>query len=110
MLPLNLATARPVKRSEFVGDPIAMEAYWKEWSNLEVKGVWNWDTLAEWDHVSEAARVKGEEINFGYLFGFIVIKGDEFPEGDPRSQGNTALYSREMRCVTKIGRSHCFKP
>jgi len=61
-----------------------MEAYWKEWSNLEAKEVWRWSTLCEWDDVSATARANEEEIHFGYLFGFMVIKGDEFPVGDPR--------------------------
>ena len=65
-------------------DSEARNAYWKEWENLESKEVWNWDTLCEWDDVSSKARSKGEEIHFGYLFGFIVVKGDEYPKGDPR--------------------------
>ena len=84
MLPFTLYTSRPVNRNEYVGNKDAMDAYWKEWSNLETKGVWRWDSLAEWDDVSAKAKAKGDEIHFGYLFGFMVIKGDEFPEGDPR--------------------------
>ena len=30
------------------------------------------------------ARAKGEEFNLGFLFGLMVEKGSEFPEGDPR--------------------------
>ena len=61
-----------------------MKAYWKEWDNLESKKVWSWDTLTEWDTVSRKYRSDGKEVHIGYLFGFMVIKGDEFPEGDPR--------------------------
>ena len=61
----GLHSVRPVPRNEFVGDTIAMEAYWKEWKNLETKGVWRWDTLAEWSDVSKEARASGAEIHIG---------------------------------------------
>ena len=64
-----------------------MEAYWKEWRNLEGKQVWRWETLCERDDVVRQAKSgpSGEqEIHFGYLFGIMVEKGSEFPEGDPR--------------------------
>jgi len=93
-LPLHLASARPVTRSEFLGDPLAMEAYWKEWSSLEEKKVWRWETLCEWDDVSATARANEEEIHFGYLFGFMVIKGDEFPIGDPRRRWKYRIVSQ----------------
>ena len=79
-----LATSKPVQRKDFIHDEEARNAYWKEWNNLESKEVWKWDTLCEWDDVSSEARAKGEEIHFGYLFGFMVVKGDEYPKGDPR--------------------------
>ena len=61
-----------------------MEAYWKEWKNLEAKQTWDWDSLAEWDDVSRAANEGEYEVHFGYLFGIMVEKGSEFPDGDPR--------------------------
>ena len=76
----NSLVARSVSRSEFIGNKKAMEAYWKEWRNLEDKKVWRWETLAERDEVVAAAKNNphGEqEIHFGYLF------SSEFPEGDP---------------------------
>ena len=30
---------RPVTRNEYINNPIALEAYWKEWTNLEGKCV-----------------------------------------------------------------------
>ena len=39
----NLMVAKPVPRSEFIHNPKAMDAYWKEWSNLESKRVWKWE-------------------------------------------------------------------
>ena len=79
-----MLAARPVSRNEYTGVPQAMDAYWAEWNNLESKGVWRWESLAEWDDVAAYHRGRNEECHFGYLFGFMVIKGDEFPEGDPR--------------------------
>ncbi len=61
-----------------------MEAYWKEWNDLEAKMVWNWDTLCEWDDVSSKARVDGSEIHFGFSFGIMVEKGSEYSVGDVR--------------------------
>ena len=66
--------ARPVTRSEYASDTNAMEAYWKEWKNLESKNVWRWETLTEWDTVSAKARREGTEIHLGFLFGFMVEK------------------------------------
>ena len=80
----SLLTCRPVSRKEFLQNPVAMDAYWKEWHNLEGKQVFRYETLAEWDTVSRNARVAGKEIHFGYLFGFMVEKGAEFPAGDSR--------------------------
>ena len=82
--PTFVASARPVNRNEWQGIPDAEEAYWKEWNNLENKQVWKWDTLAEWDDVARHHRKQGTECHFGYLFGFMVLKGDEFDEHDPR--------------------------
>ena len=59
MLPMSVLVAKPVSRSEFINNPKAMEAYWKEWTNLESKEVWKWETLTEWDTVAENARTKG---------------------------------------------------
>ena len=76
--------ARPVRRNDYINNDTAMQAYWKEWKNLEKRRVWRWETLREWDDVSQEARNKGEEIHLGFLFGIMVEKGSEFPEGDVR--------------------------
>ena len=65
-------------------NPIAMEACWKEWDNLENKRVFRYETLTEWSEVSRAAIAADQEIHFGFLFGFMVEKGAEFEPGDPR--------------------------
>ena len=84
MLPFSVLVARPVTRAEYIKNPKAMEAYWKEWSNLEAKQVWRWETLTEWDTVAQQVQDDDTEIHFGYLFGIMVEKGAEFEEGDPR--------------------------
>ena len=63
-----------------------MEAYWKEWENLEAKKVWRWETLTEWDTVAGEAKGNGDEIHFGYLFGIMVEKGSELPDDDKRKK------------------------
>ena len=66
------------------------------------------------DDVAEEARLADSEVHFGYMFGIMVEKGSEFPEGDDRRyfkyrvvfQGNqvkdqnweVALYN-EHACV-----------
>ena len=37
---LGQHTVRPVTRNEYVKSDAAMDAYWKEWTNLEGKGVY----------------------------------------------------------------------
>ena len=61
-----------------------MEAYWKEWSNLEARETWDWGSLTGWNKVAREARANNQEIHFGYLFGIMVEKGFEFPKGDAR--------------------------
>ena len=82
LFPFNSFVARPVSRSEYTGKEDAMNAYWKEWKNLERKRVCRWETLVEWDDVATRARDNGYEINFGYLFGLMVEKGAEYEDGD----------------------------
>ena len=84
-----------------------MKAYWKEWKNLEKKGVWRWETLTEWDDVSNQARSEGSEIHFGYLFGIMTEKGAEYDLGDPRRYYKYRVVFRAIRLKIKIGKSHC---
>ncbi len=80
----SILAASSVSRPEFSGNPGAMEAYWKEWNNLEAKTFWDLDSLCEWDTVASDARANDTEVHFGFLFGIVVEKGSEYPEGDPR--------------------------
>lgn len=83
--PYAFAT-RQVKTSEYAGHEDAMAAYWKECKNLEAQATWRWEAVSEWSDVQREAKTTGTDIHLGYLFGFMAIKGDEFPEGDPRRE------------------------
>ena len=37
---LGQHTVRPVTRNEYMNNSEAMDAYWKEWTSLEAKGVY----------------------------------------------------------------------
>ena len=71
-LPFSILVHRPVSRSEYLDNPKAMEAYWKEWSNLEARETWDWSSLTGWNKVAREARANNQEIHFGYLFGIMV--------------------------------------
>ncbi len=83
---LGRHTVRPVNRNEFLHSTKAMNAYWKERTNLAGKGVYREETLIEWHHVRKEALAKGKEIHLAFLFGFMARKGAEYPDGDPRKK------------------------
>ena len=66
---LGQHTVRPVTRNEYMSNDDAMGAYWKEWKNLEAKGVYRWEALTEWGKVSREARSRDAEIHLAFLFG-----------------------------------------
>ena len=76
--------ARPVKRNEYMNIKEALDAYWKECKNLQSREVCRWEDCVEWNEVGSAAIAAREEAHLGFLFGIMVEKGSEFPEGDPR--------------------------
>jgi hypothetical protein len=75
---LGQHTVRPVTRNEYMKDSEAMNAYWKEWQNLEGKGVYREETLTEWHKVRKEALAQGREIHLAILFGFMVQKTINF--------------------------------
>ena len=44
---LGQHTVRPVTRNEYMNNNDGLDAYWKEWTNLEAKGVYSYETLCE---------------------------------------------------------------
>ena len=63
-----------------------MDAYWKEWANLEGNGVYRKETLIEWHIVRKEALNKNKEVHLAFLFAFMVQKGAAYPDGDPRKK------------------------
>ena len=60
---LGQHTVRPVTRNEYMNNQEGLDAYWKEWTNLEAKCVYNYRTRTEWGKVSREARDVGKEIH-----------------------------------------------
>ena len=83
---LGQHTVRPVQKNEYLKSEDAMAAYWKEWTNLIGKGVYRDETLCEWHQVRKEALRAGKEVHLAFLFGFMVQKGAEYPDGDPRKK------------------------
>ena len=48
---LGQHTVRPVTRNEYMNNQEGLDGYWKEWTNLEAKGVYNYRTRTEWGKV-----------------------------------------------------------
>ena len=112
--PYNLFVARPVSKSEYRKNDLAMSAYWKEWTNLEKKQVWRWDTVIEWDqakayHAKPAnhhPQYKGE-VHFGFLFGIMVERVQSTRITIPGSTTNTEWYFRAIMLKTRTGILPC---
>ena len=71
-----------LKGDEFTDIWTPMNAYWQKWKNLESREVWKWEDCIEWEDRSSVAIERGKEARFGFLFGTMVEKGSEFPEGE----------------------------
>jgi hypothetical protein len=123
LLPAGAFTTRPVSKNEFSKNDTAMKAYWKEWNNLEAKGVWDWSTLCEWSDCQAVQRSKVAaatkagvlldaddlEVHLGYLFGFMVEKGAEFPEGDVRRKWKYRVVFQGNMVVDQDWQAACFE-
>ena len=83
---LGQHTVRPVTRNEYIKSDVAMDAYWKEWTNLEGKGVYRKETLIEWHIVRKEALNRNKDVHLAFLFGFMVRKGVGYLDGDPRKK------------------------
>ena len=67
-LPFNVLVHRLVSRKEYLENGKAMNAYWREWNNLEARYTWDWNSLKGWKTVSREARARNEEAHLGYHF------------------------------------------
>ena len=72
--------ARPVGKKEIASQPKAREAAAKEWKRLWEKDVWD-ATVVEWYDVAAEARKSNVNVHMGRLFGIMVEKAAELPEG-----------------------------
>ena len=84
--------ARPVGKKEIASQPKAREAAVKEWKRLWEKDDWDANVVREWHDVAAEARKDHVDVHMGRLFGIMVEKAAELPEGDPRTK-----YPRETK-------------
>ena len=69
---------------EVATNPKAKKADDEEWSDLWKMETWDESTVIEWVACKEKARAENRRIHVGRIFGILVEKGSELPEGDPR--------------------------
>ena len=82
---------RPVDRTEVKSNPAAEKAIQQEWDRLRARKAWDEENPREWDEVAKEARQKRIEVHFGMIFGFVVEKNTDLPEGDPRRKGQSGF-------------------
>jgi len=75
---------RPVDRKEVSANPAATKATQQEWDRLRARHAWGENNPREWDDVAREARIKNAEVHFGMIFGCVVEKNTDLPDGDPR--------------------------
>ena len=80
--------ARSVKPSEVRTNLEAQSAMQKEWDRLRAvvrpdgtKGCWDEHLVQEWSCVRKDAKRRGTKANVGLVFGIVVEKNHELPEG-----------------------------
>ena len=101
--------ARPIAKPEFkrleTSNPEAhakaMAAMGKEWSNLRGKGVWDPTWVREWSEVARAARRAERKIHLARIFGLMVEKGSELPEGDERRKFKYRVVFQGNRVINQ---------
>ena len=64
----------------------AKEAEAKEWKNLVDKHVFDWSSVRNWSDVAREARNEERKIHLARVFGIMVEKGSELPDGDDRKK------------------------
>jgi hypothetical protein len=98
---------RPVDRKEVSANPAATKAIQQEWDRLRARNAWDESNPREWDDVAREARVKGTEVYFGMIFGFVVEKNTDLPDGDPRRKFKGRVVFQGNNVKTGIGRMPC---
>ena len=80
----NALVCRPVARKEVCDNPKAKAAIQLEWDRLRARGAWGEDHPREWADVAQEARTFGAEVHYVMIFGLVVEKNTDLPDGDPR--------------------------
>ena len=80
----NAPTNNPTNRREFQANPQAYAATYKEGTRLRNRKAWDESSVREWSDVAAEERWTFQEVHMGMLFGFVVEKNPDLPEGDPR--------------------------
>jgi hypothetical protein len=77
---------RPVDRKEVSANPAATKAIQQVWDRLRARNAWDESNPREWDDVAREARIKGTEVHFGMIFGFVVEKKHRSPRWRPKKK------------------------
>ena len=81
--PFNAMVARSVSKQETLATPEAMKAMDGEFNGLSRAGVWDLNSVREFDDVAAEARRNNFKVHFGRVFGICGEKGSELPPGSP---------------------------
>ena len=73
----------------------------KEWKRLRGKDVRDASTVREWGKVASEARQANMVVHMGRLFGIMVEKAAELPEGDPRRKLKHRAVLQGNKVVTQ---------
>ena len=93
--------ARPVSKKEIASQAKAKEAMEKEWKRLWDKKVWDAASVREWSDVAAEARRSKVDVRMGRLFGIMVEKAAELPEGGPRRKSKYHVVFQGNQVVTQ---------
>ena len=93
--------ARPVGKKELEKTEAALKAHDKEWNRLCAKQVWDETTVRERDAVARDARIRGEEIHMGRIFGICTEKESELPANDPRRKYKYRVVFQGNRVINQ---------
>ena len=82
-----------------MGNPKAHEAIQLEWDRLRSRKAWDESNPREWDNLAPEAKAMGEEVHAGMVFGFVVEKNSDLPQGDSRRklQGRVVFQGNNVR-------------
>ena len=78
---ISTLVAQPVNKKEIRANPKAQESLDFEWNKLVKKTAWLYDTVQEWNKVSDGAKKSRKKVHVGKVFEICVEKGSELPEG-----------------------------